>query len=368
MAVKKKDEDGVIEIQKIEVNRGRFVEALKYTRECAKNNIISLFDNICLKPDRILAFNGIQGMMIKLNTQLSCLLKPELLYKIINSYDTDLVVIEKGEDKIKVDNTTVKCVPENSYQFDINDSVTSKFVGSIPLSEEVMEGIEKCMSIVNTNELAEAKLGVSIVKGKEGISFNSVDDLRLARYEILDFTSLPDAKVDIVLPYNFCKLLSTIYKGQENKENCELHYSKEDFVVASFDSGRIMLYTKVNKGLKLLPFEKEFNKIINETTPFTEIPKELFASITRTNITAPKENITLLYKDKNLTIKTKNESCMFEEVVNIDLGKTSGFAFRTNSSSLREVFKFGSDLYYNEKENVLVLKNDDLCIIVGNTD
>jgi hypothetical protein len=336
------------------MNRKELEKALKLASYCTVDNkIIPIFSHVCFTKTHIQSFNGVQGISVPFDSGLEFTVKEDILSKLIESFDSDIVDIVKVQDKI-----TVKS-GKSSTKISIRDN--SEFVSpflqtrkgiTVTATEEFFKGIEKCLTTSNKSNLKESQNGVTF---KNGILF-STDGNRITKYET-DMVSTSE----IFLPEKFCGVLNTLYDGS----SVDLLLG-QDFALATLLSCDI--YTNVNSNIKVYDFDSVLKNYTTNIT-FHNIPEDFRKAINRADIVlgADKSKILSVELVGNMVkLQASSTLASFEETVDFQT-ILPAMLFNIDCSFLNQVLKNMDEISFSsdKKGSVVVGKSNNCTILVG---
>jgi len=304
------------------MERTSLLEKLNMARPClSTQDIVPILSHFCFTDEEIIAFNGIQGIIIDYEDAVTienCGLPGELLIKLLSSYSSDkMAVNQKGNEvniKIGKSNAKLACLPEADFIFEIPDIDD---LPSFTLSEDFLMGIKKTLISVSKNSLQRNQFGITLVSDKKGAHLYSTDNQRISRYSLEK--TLGKKSIKMLLPEVFCRLILDISK-ELNDTSAELYFS-EDFIFACFEG--VYVYTKLLTEVDYLDYEAVIEAHWDEEeNEFQEIPENLLTAIERTTLLTSKETDQIVHLDseeETLLVSGKSgygaikESIVFEE-------------------------------------------------------
>jgi hypothetical protein len=300
----------------VEVNRKEFVQNLMFAKNFIDDKkIIPIFSNIVIGSNKIIAFNGKQGIFIDFNIPMNFLLnKIDEVIKLTSSYSGENVEIKLlKEDKIKIDNTIFNIINTKEVEpFDFYSTIpVMKEEEIISIDKNFIEGLKMCILILDKNSIIENKKSITVIIKNGIVTINSANDLSINSYKLE--ISNKDLEDKFLLPYTFCKGIIDITKDLE-LNSLGLTIDKNDLYLKI--NNNIIVYTNISRDGML-----DFYNIIKENIPkkLNIIPLDLFKIISRINNISNKGDTIIVSCDvDDLYLSLNKEYLKFEEEVRIE--------------------------------------------------
>lgn len=208
-------------------------KASNIVKSCiAPSDLIPILKNVYIGDGRLVAFNGMQGISVTVNTgDINCVVNGDAFVKITNSIPTNKLVLsmanknsldiassraKRNGDKAKP-KTRVSLVstPIKLFKPYLFDSQVEEPLFSFKLTEDVLAGIASTSVIIIEGSANVALSGVMLDINGSSLKMYATDSVRMARYICTD----NDVKVkkrgnrtqlQVLLPKKFCDLITSL--------------------------------------------------------------------------------------------------------------------------------------------------------------
>jgi len=242
----------------------------------AVQTFIPAYNHIAFDGDFALTHNDIAAIQVRCDFPEPCCIPGELLIKTLGSFSAENVLLQRtgndqtllissGRSKLKVPTMPLKSFP---FQIPMDEGAM------IPLSKEVIAGIDKCLVSVGNNPNHPATMGVTLDVDDQGMAvLFATDNYTISRHGTGTKIKLPGDS-PVILPTFFCNQLIALAKAFP--EHITL-FMIPGAVMAEFgdavaESGhRAILFTKTIADLEPL----DFHKIIKRHVDVKRIGKDL---------------------------------------------------------------------------------------------
>lgn len=347
------------------MNRKELFDAIKLASTCAVGNkLIPMFENLSFKKDSIQSFNGEQGISVPFKSDMDFAINSNLLTKLVDSYNTETIDFSKESEDLA---NLVCGKSKNKLPIYPNSDFISPFTKikgetTISLTDDLVNGLKKCLTSINKNSPKEAQTGITLKKNKKDLVLYSTDNLRISKYEVKDKV-IEDGNLEVLLPEKFCKMVTSLY---DKDTTSELNFTKS---TVSASLGNCDIFTNVNNKVKLYDFEEVLENIFPKEVEYQNIPKEFIESINRTEIVLGKDlnrKANIVSNGKNLTISASSSNCSINEEIELASKITmSDFDIDSDllNQSLSEITEF--DIRNTNKGFVIVGRDDNFTTIIA---
>lgn len=344
------------------MNRKELSKVLSVVDNCSVDNkIIPIFGHISFRKDKIQAFNGVQGVSVPFQSGLEFTVKEDIFSKLINSFDSDIIELEKASDTITVKKgkSVTKISVMDNISF-ISPFPTTKTGDLLKLTESFIKGIKKCAVTFNRHNVKESQNGITLKSNNGKVLMFSTDGTRISRFET-DITTKSTVKV--LLPEKFCKLLLSLYT--DGIDNTIL--INKDYVIVSTPDCEI--FTSVNSSLKLYDFDSVLTKYSIDSTVYQTIPETFRNAINRGFLITnqDKTKLTAFKIDKNV-VKIQVSSAIADMEEEIEFTTPfSNLEFKMDTGLLESSLKNIDELTFKQidKGHILVGKSENYVMMLG---
>lgn len=239
-------------------------------------------------------------------------------------------------------------IPEEDFIFDYPDFDDTP---SIQVTEELLEGITRCLIAASDNPMLPTRAGITLIPGDQGLTLYATDGFSMASYLCDDDVTGFD---HVIFPNQFCQQL--IRLGKMHKEGGTVYIGKRS-VLADF--GGTTLFSKLLTTEDPLDFEKVFgNHWEDAEGKMMSLPKTFHLGLDRacTILSSDTNAIDKLTKleveDGILMLVTKTEHGKVEDT--FDLPKTKRHLVKTtNPSYLLRAIPYVSQISFGPESIVM---------------
>lgn len=256
------------------MNKAKLLEALRLCRPAlAANDLIPVLTQYCFDGDRVFAYNDSLCIQVDIDVGFSGALPGDAVYRIVDSFSSTDIFIEKGKNGVVIKGKSNKAKVElplgSTKTFLYKDPRDDKIEESFTVSESFIESMVFCLGSVPDQPYMPCMDGVTI--SSSGDMYAS-DGGTLA-YSYPEFS--PGR--DLLLPAPFCKQLVTLAAADE-----DIALSIGDgFATAYFKEKGVTVFTKLSTDAEV----GRFSKVVDRHSPSDpegfDIPKQLLPCLER---------------------------------------------------------------------------------------
>ena len=345
------------------MNRKELAKVLSIVDNCSVDNkIIPIFGHISFKQDKIQAFNGVQGVSVPFQSGLEFTVKEDIFSKLINSFDSDSIELEKFSDTITIKKgksvTKISVMDNTSF---ISPFPATKVGELVKLTESFIQGIRKCAVTLNKNNVKESQNGITLKTSKGKIFIFSTDGTRISRFETDIATK---ANIKVLLPEKFCKLLLSLYvDGTDNT----ILFNKDYVIVSTPDCE---IFTSVNSNIKFYDFDSVLTKYSIDSTLYQGIPETFRKAINRGFLITGQEKVkpsTIFDITKNLVkLQVSSSIASMEEEIEF-ITPFPRLEFKMDTALLESSLKNIDEITFKQidKGHILIGKSENYVVLVG---
>lgn len=179
---------------------------------------IPALKHICFDAGNAVAYNDTSAISVAYDMTFKRLVPGDLLIRALGSlggekvaitYDekTSVLLLASGRSKLKLPTMPAADFPFEGMKTD---------VGEVPLTKDMLRGIQLCLLSVGADPTHPAQMGVTLEINEKGhAEFFSTDNFTISRYETTDKVELPGDS-PIILPTFFCDQILTLGKAFPN--------------------------------------------------------------------------------------------------------------------------------------------------------
>lgn len=297
-------------------DRETLLKAINLVRPAvASQAYIAALAHVAFDGQFAMAYNDITAIAARCDLETEVCLPGDLLIKFLNNINTKevkvtaadagSVVIESGRSKIKL-----AALPFDDFPFDFP---SDKKFSKVPVTQDMLDGIEQCLISVGTDPSHPSQMGITIEESVGGLAtLYSTDNYSISRYQSDTEIEL-EAGVPVILPTFFCERMLALAKAFPDA-GVALEI-RPGSCVARFDEFA-MLFTKLVVNLEPLDFTRMVAKYMTdkEVREFSKpIPDSFDSSFSRAllvldDVRDKSTKVTLGAKEiKLLTVSTTGE-------------------------------------------------------------
>jgi hypothetical protein len=228
----------------IQIDRARFAKALALATPALSNKpYIPALVHFLVAGGKVTAYDDILAVQVAVagTEGLSCCLLGELLTKAVGSYGAAeilvqphateaAVVLSSGRSKIKVPTLPAEDFPLTWP--------TTRGAVAIPLTAQILKGIEYCLPGAGVNPNHPAQMGVTLDEKEGAAVLFSTDNTTISRYLTTEKSLLP-ASSPVIFPTAFCDRVLALAKAFP-QETVTLYLSPGALVVEVGTSARVL--------------------------------------------------------------------------------------------------------------------------------
>lgn len=263
------------------LKREDFLRVLNLVKPAlAAQSFVPILTHFLLKPDRVLAYNDVQGIEAGFAVGLDCAVPGELLTKILNNLKAEEVLCSMLEGQVLVSagrsRLKMSFLPAANFPFKFPDTPP---VTRLQLNPDFIRGLTKCLTSVGSDPTRPEQLGVTLTPGP---CLYATDNHTISKYKVLeadaDFTQLKDQVV--ILPFFFCEQLISLAAAYSDQQACLDLYTG----AAVATVGKARCFTKLAVDLEPLDFDKIIKKHVSESEVAElecEVPDDFDAAFDR---------------------------------------------------------------------------------------
>lgn len=285
------------------MNKDKLITALKLAKPALGDGKIPSLDNFFFNGENVTAFDGSVEISVSSDEEFpfNGAIQGKSFYDLVKSLDKDLV-FELDNDilTVKAGRSRTKFPiynPDTSFLGDMDETNTEP--KHLPVSEQFLAGMKRCMTSISTKGLTPSGSGVHMFLSGGISEMYSTNGTTYSRY-IWHEESRPE--FDIFLPYSFCDILTNVSKELDKLPNSILVTDK--YIRADFDTVKIrhaFYATVVNRELKDMMDQGI------DSLDTVDIPTQLSESLKRGTLISSDAAVKLSFgksEDKKLNIYT----------------------------------------------------------------
>lgn len=340
------------------MKRADLLQSLEIAKPCLSNNaLIPMLSHYCFDGNCLMTFNGAQGVITTVESDLQCCIPGDLFYKLVESYPVDEIDIKQKKESVwlnvKGNVAKLAILPKEDYIF---DAPNVEGLTEVELTKDFFKGLERCLMSVSDNPMHRNMFGITIINTGERTCLYATNIDTLSKYELEK--PLHEDAFQLLLPKLYCALLIILGKAYEEA----ILYLGDNYVYADFgDTG---VYSKIMSDVEFLEFEREINYYFEENMTFQERPVELLGGLSRCLIVLSESvdkfvNVTVA--GNNLTLVAETPMGNIKEDVTLEVKQT--LKFKMDASLLEkgllatEQFTFvqkGAEVAFIGQENKFI--------------
>lgn len=214
-------------------------------------------------------YNDIYSISVKCKIELDVCLPGDLLLKALSSMKAESVfitlnkdlsvTIASGRSKLKIPS-----LPHDDFPFAFPKS---KPLGTVNITSNIIDGINRCMISVGNDPTHPAQMGVTMEENEGGeLILYSTDNFTISQFTTDSKQSMP-GDIPVILPTFFCNQLLTLAKIFKDEEIKLI--VRTDSLIAEFGKSAT-LFSKLLVDLEPM----DFNKIIQKNLRSVSIKEE----------------------------------------------------------------------------------------------
>lgn len=251
------------------------------------DSVLPILSHFCFDDEVLYSYNDIIATVVEEATSLSCALHGDTLIGILEAAGAEDVTVKVDNNGAHLDvgNGWVKvpALPSEDFIFSLPDEEP---IVSIPFSDELAKGLERCLISVGADALKPEFAGVTLRANKDGTVLYSSDNVTASRYNVGKF--IGRTSVATVLPADACTQFLKL-RGTGSKISIG-----EKAATMEFEGG--MVVTKLLQA-KAEQFDEVFQSRTNGVSLFIT-PPELARELAKASVLLSKESV----KDCTITI------------------------------------------------------------------
>ncbi len=335
------------------------VGALSKVKFCTSNNpVLPIFSYVSLNKGFIETCNGTQGARLTFDAPFQGSVNLELFLNTLNLY-TKVDSISKIDDRLEL---VTKKAMSTLQIFDDYVSIFDegiKDVFNIEVNSNFINGLSKCLTTVDRNNLVESQSGVTIKIYPNKLLMFSISGFkgtRLSKYSYdVEYEGKDDeVLLQIVLPEFFCR-----YIVQLHKEDTVLRVSDTTATIQLDD----LLFATRLEDITPIDFEAIIQKNITGEYTTIDKPQELVEAIDRAVVAlSPLKDgkvISMTLLNKMLDITAYSQISSYKDSITLDIDQQFEFTIDAVpfQSTLKEIQKIGfyNGLIIGENDNYFTL-------------
>lgn len=335
------------------MNRKELLKKLTLLKPClSKDMFAPTQSHFYFDTKSIVASNLVQCMGLYYDSELSCCVPGDLLLKILASYSTDEIDVERTHNEILIKSAKSKVklhiLPSDDFIKDV-EGETKESVFTI--TDNFIEGLEKCISIISDLDKEDHNSGVTLSLNDDMVLY-STNGKMLNKYVVeRDVVIKKDFK--IFMPLLFCSQLISLYKifGEG------IFYRGKDSVKVEWED-KGYLFSKVPE-IAFIDYESVLKTYCNKDVTFGALPDDYKYCINRSLLFLGKE------QDKFAEIIVDNEVITF-----LTQGKQGGVTDQLTCIDVVGEFNFKVEvpllkILMNNVLNISFVKKDKKTVILG---
>ena len=342
----------------MKLNRADFIDTLKQAEPAlSSQDFLPILSHYCFDGEKVTAYNDMQAVQVRLETDFIGGLPGSVLTKMLSSYSNEFVEInstvptevemKSGKSKIKL-----PLLPNTMFLFHMPEL---EDLPKFELNSTFLDGLSKTLISVGTDPTHPSQMGISLYYGKEVVLY-STDNLAVSKYTT-KCTCKETGRV--ILPTPFCQTLSSAMKSY-----------KADKMYMSIGAGFVV----VQIGEKVSLFSKfvaedeghslDFEAILKQFTPkgekvYMEIPTEFESALERSLILLSKQidkETSCSVKGKVVAMSTETPDGQGNDRVEFEGSFPEDLDFRVDPTLIKRVLTVCSEICF--KGTAVLLKDE----------
>lgn len=243
---------------KLNLNREALVKAVNMVRPAlAAQAYVPILQHICFRNDEMVTFNDVTAIGVRMKTGLKACVPGDMLARSLASFSGETIgVVQSGDEALTLTagRSKLKLPVLNVKDFPFDLPETTSKTDSIKVHASIIDGIDKCLLSVGTDETHPAHMGVTLeADAADGaISgdavLHSTDGVTISRYTTTDEIEL---EAPVILPTFFCQQLIALNRAFP-KEQATLYLLQGGLLVEW--EGGAFLYSRTLVDLEPLDF------------------------------------------------------------------------------------------------------------------
>ncbi len=348
----------------------KLIDAAMLASKCCASNdsVITSFKYICFDTDKILTYNGQQGMKVKTEgiEHLKCVVPGKEFIDLLRAMDeSSTISVIDNVVEIKDKNTKAKLssLKRKEFILESNDKAfENKDAVELKLSEKFFSGLDKCFSAITTNPAETNRLGITLDINSSGrISFYATDGFQLARYRYKNKNVNKEIKV--LMPKDFCSLImSNDVKSLLLNGTIKISSS-----LLSIEKDEVYLFSHLQSDVSFIDFEQSITNHWgnNDDSKFVEMPDELITALNRCSLILKKEDDKVLINTERniMRITSVSDVGKVKEIIRVK-GKLIDSEFLISISKMKDLLTVTKNICITEtNKNFFVILGQDVGVI-----
>ena len=292
------------------MNRSDLLTILSHVKpSLTHKEFIPILSHYCFKDGEVFGFNDLIAIKTACPLNIEGAVKGSILQGLLDYSDGEDVEITQKKNKILIEcgkgSSALPILPKKEFIFEFPE-FDEDF--SLVFGKEHLEAISVCLSTVSSDTSHPERMGVT-VRLRDIPVFYSTDGKTITCVEIEVPVSDEPIDEDIILPLEFCQVLSDMSSEYEEQE---LRFNvKDGYVIASFGKD-YMLFSRLVRGISPMDFEKVIAANLEgvDNDHFIEVPEALPRALSRSSfLIDPSERgrCELMIEDRTLKVLGSSE-------------------------------------------------------------
>ena len=285
------------------MNKDKLVATLKLAKSALGDGKIPSLDNFFFDGNKVTAFDGSVEISVTSDEEFPFegAIQGKSFYELVKSLDKELLFeINNDVLTVKAGRSRTKFPiynPDTSFLNDMDENNTEP--KNLPVSEQFLLGIKRCMTSISTKGLTPSGSGIHMFLSGGISEMYSTNGTTYSRY-IWHEESKPE--FDMFLPYSFCDILTSVSKELDKLPHSIIATDK--YIRVDFDTIKIrhaFYSTIVNRELKDM-MDQGIDALAT-----VDIPVQLSESLKRSTLISSDAAVKLSFgnpEDKKLNIYT----------------------------------------------------------------
>ena len=328
---------------------------LTYARQCvSEREIVPLLSQISFMKDKIVSFNGAQGIVVDYVSELECNVPGIPFYRFLETLDVEDIAIQVADNNVvvKTKGALAKFSQASTKDFergillpDIKDKTPIK------VNKEFFEGLTNCLPTISNNIILQNQSNVTLTN--DGIF--STDNIRVSKFQ----TDLQVTPFKILLPKEFCKISIAIQKDLQTDGNM---YIDGNLVIVTFPG--ITIYTKTVPCTEFLNYEKIIKETIGDSTELVEKPIGLTQILDRCLVLLANDLqkiVSVNVEAPFIEVKASGKYGQYREQVESKFREGYNINFKVDCQFFKDLLSCCDKIYFSKGKgnSIVIIGNED---------